>query len=55
MMISPFGFSDDGSKDFFSDDVKAAIWPASVPILDGWHGQLPLDKIICVTFLVSQP
>jgi hypothetical protein len=55
MMISPFGFSHDVSKDCFSDDVKAAIWPASVPILDGWHGQLPLDKIICVTFLVSQP
>jgi hypothetical protein len=39
MMISPFGFSDDVSKDCFSVDVKAAIWPASVPILDGWHGQ----------------
>mgnify|MGYP000497352923 CR=1 FL=1 len=55
MMISPFGFSDDVSKDCFSDDVKAAIWLASVPILDGWHGQLPLDKIPCVTLLVSQP
>jgi hypothetical protein len=40
MMISPFGFSDGASKDCFSDETKAAIWPASVPILDGCHGQL---------------
>ncbi len=53
-MISQFGFSDDVRKDCFSDDVKSAIWPASVPILDGWHGQLPLGKILCVTFWVSQ-
>ena len=39
MMISLFSFSDDVSKDCFSDDVKTAIWLASVPILDGWHGQ----------------
>jgi hypothetical protein len=54
MMISPFGFPDDVSKDCFSDDVKTAIWPASVPILDGWHAQLLLGKIQCVTFWVSQ-
>jgi hypothetical protein len=35
MMISPFGFSDDASKDCFSDEAKTAIWLASVPILDG--------------------
>jgi hypothetical protein len=33
-MISQFGFS---------DDVKAATWPASVPILDGWCEQLQLE------------
>ena len=54
MMISPFGFSDDVSKDCFSDEAKTAIWPASVPILDGWHGQLPLVEILRVTFWVSQ-
>jgi hypothetical protein len=48
MMISPLGFSDDVSKDCFSDEAKTAIWPASVPILDGWHGQLPLGKIIFI-------
>ena len=26
-----------------------------LPILDGWHGQLPLGKILCVMFLVSHP
>jgi hypothetical protein len=37
------------------DEAKTAIWPASVPILDGWYGQLPLGKIlVCVTFRVSQ-
>ncbi len=40
-MISQFGFS---------DDVKTAIWPASVPILDGWREQLQLDQILRVTF-----
>jgi hypothetical protein len=36
----PIRFSDDVLiKDCLSDDdVKTAIWPASVPILDGWHG-----------------
>ncbi len=33
-MVSQFGFA---------DDVKTAIWPASVPILDGWREQLQLE------------
>jgi hypothetical protein len=46
MMISPFGFSDDVSKDCSFDEAKTAIWPASIPILDGWYGQLPLGNIL---------
>jgi hypothetical protein len=44
-MISQFGFS---------DDLKMAIWPARIPILDGWHEHLPLAYILLVTFLELQ-
>jgi hypothetical protein len=36
MMISPFGFSDDVSKDCFSDEAKTEIWRAGQRTHFGW-------------------
>jgi hypothetical protein len=37
MMISPFGFSDDISKDYFTDDVKTVIYPFWMAGMDSYH------------------
>jgi hypothetical protein len=37
MMNSHFGFSDDVSKDCFSDDVKTAIYPFWMAGMDSYH------------------